>query len=373
MKKKFLIISLITIMVMMFSTVFAKTFVDVSKGHWAYEAVSLMEQKGILSGYLDGTFLPDKYITKAEFAKILALSLELTEDDVLSYEEQKEMFEKYGRTYELGDVDQNFWGYEYINLTFNLMPYYKEDGKVFVEPNATINREDVAKAIICALEFDASKCNLDTLKIFSDVGEISESKKPYVAITLEHGIMNGNANGTFNPKGYLTRAEVSKLLYNVYTNFDEIEKAANSFLKAKDMYSKIEISDTREEVIKKLGEPDEINDRYAEVLVWYDYDEELLEVAIDKSSNKVNHKRMGDFSSMEGLDAEKVLDDLETEISKVQTGMNLEEVKAILGDSMFQYEQIGLDRVTYTWVDKRGQHVQIAFSNGLVYYVGLIL
>ena len=185
--------------------------------------------------------------------------------------------------------------------------------------------------------------------------------------------MNGNANGTFNPKGYLTRAEVSKLLYNVYTNFDEIKKAANSFLKAKDMYSKIEISDTREEVIKKLGEPDEINDRYAEVLVWYDYDEKLLEVAIDKSNNMVNHKRMGYFSSMEGLDAEKVLDDLETEISKVQTGMNLEEVKAILGDSMFQYEQIGFDRVTYTWVDKRGQHVQIAFSNGRVDYVGMVI
>lgn len=213
MKKQFLFLTLVTV-ILMTSSVFAKSFTDVPESHWAYESISLMEQKGILSGYPDGTFLPSKYITKTEFAKILVLSLDISEEDVATYEYTNELYKGIGREYKLMDVDNSFWGYEFINLAFSFLPYKTEGNSIFIEPNETINREDVAKAIVLALGVNNTEYDLNILNRFLDVNQISEDKKSYVAIAVEHGIMQGNANGTFNPKGYLTRAEVSKLMMN---------------------------------------------------------------------------------------------------------------------------------------------------------------
>ena len=76
MKKKFIFLAML-ILVLTTSIVFAKSFSDLPEGHWAYESINEMMEKGILNGYPDGTFLPSKNVTRAEFAKILVLSLEL--------------------------------------------------------------------------------------------------------------------------------------------------------------------------------------------------------------------------------------------------------------------------------------------------------
>ncbi len=77
--KKFLFTSIILILllIMCIPIVFAVSFSDLTNEHWAYEPIIEMANKGILAGYPDGTFLPNKSITRAEFAKILVLSLNL--------------------------------------------------------------------------------------------------------------------------------------------------------------------------------------------------------------------------------------------------------------------------------------------------------
>ena len=49
----------------------AKTFSDVSKDFWAYDAITELAEQGILNGYEDGTFRPDEPITRAEAAAII--------------------------------------------------------------------------------------------------------------------------------------------------------------------------------------------------------------------------------------------------------------------------------------------------------------
>ncbi len=46
------------------------TFVDVPKTHWAYNSIALAAAKGWVAGYEDGTFAPDRYITRAEVVSI---------------------------------------------------------------------------------------------------------------------------------------------------------------------------------------------------------------------------------------------------------------------------------------------------------------
>ena len=61
------------------SVVFAASvqYTDLSEDHWAYGPISEMTDKGILDGYTDGSFKPNKSISRAEFAKILVLTLDL--------------------------------------------------------------------------------------------------------------------------------------------------------------------------------------------------------------------------------------------------------------------------------------------------------
>lgn len=54
------------------STVLTKdAFFDVSKEHSNYTAIQYIHEKGIIEGYADGRFFPDKTINRAEFTKIL--------------------------------------------------------------------------------------------------------------------------------------------------------------------------------------------------------------------------------------------------------------------------------------------------------------
>ncbi|WP_102348303.1 S-layer homology domain-containing protein [Bacillus sp. Marseille-P3661] len=62
----------------------ASNFSDVSKGAFYEEAVNALAQKGVLGGYEDGTFKPAKHVTRAEAAKILAYDLGLSSQSATS-------------------------------------------------------------------------------------------------------------------------------------------------------------------------------------------------------------------------------------------------------------------------------------------------
>ena len=47
------------------------SFSDVKADAWYYDAVMELAEEGILKGYQDGTFRPDRKITRAEFAAVL--------------------------------------------------------------------------------------------------------------------------------------------------------------------------------------------------------------------------------------------------------------------------------------------------------------
>lgn len=207
MKKKVLVLTILTLMLMV-SIVFAKSFSDLPENHWAYEAINEMMEKGILNGYPDGTFLPSKNVTRAEFAKILVLSLELKEDTNTPFE----------------DVKEDFWGYDYIKIASKYLAGYEANGKTYYMPNEPAVREDITAAMVIATGLENKDYDLDTLNKFSDKDEISEDLKKYVTIAVENGLLQGNADGTFNPKGNLTRAEASKVMLNALNLDIEIDE-----------------------------------------------------------------------------------------------------------------------------------------------------
>ncbi len=208
MKKNYLIALVLVLITMLSTTVFAASFSDLQKGHWAYEPIMEMANKGILNGYPDGTFLPDKSITRAEFAKILVLALDL---------------ETNGKNIEFQDVSSNHWSYKYVQAAAKYLSAYRDDrNNLMYMPDAKAVREDVAVAIVIASGHENDKYSLKTLDKFSDKDQISSNLRKYVAIAVENGLMSGHSNGTFEPRGYLTRAQVSKLMKNIEEVKDKV-------------------------------------------------------------------------------------------------------------------------------------------------------
>ena len=49
----------------------ASSFRDVKEGQWFESFVRELSEEGIIGGYPDGTFQPDKALTRAELAKVI--------------------------------------------------------------------------------------------------------------------------------------------------------------------------------------------------------------------------------------------------------------------------------------------------------------
>ena len=73
--KKILSIILIIILILgVFANAYAASFPDMSKDYVLEEAVGLLQSYGVIQGYPDGTFKPDKSVTRAEMAKIVTVA-----------------------------------------------------------------------------------------------------------------------------------------------------------------------------------------------------------------------------------------------------------------------------------------------------------
>jgi hypothetical protein len=178
----------------------ASSFSDLDSTHWAYTVIMKSTNKGVIAGYPDGTFRPSRQVTRAEFAKLLVIAADLEEMSGAYY----------------NDVGQDHWAYNYINMISN---YMLPCGTNF-RPDDPITREEVAYTIVNAVRLDNSTYKEATINRFYDKDQITPGMEKYIIIIADNEIMVGNQDGTFNPKGYLTRAEITQLLFNISKKFN---------------------------------------------------------------------------------------------------------------------------------------------------------
>ena len=164
-------------------------FSDVSGTHWAHDCVASLASKGIISGYPGGNFKPSSQITRAEFAQIV-----------------KKAFSVSGEGAEFADVAKDAWYYEAVSALASKGIVGGFDGKY--NPDFNITREDAALIIFRCLGIEAS----GELS-FTDSDSFSDYSKAAVATLSSLGIINGYEDGSFNPKGDITRAEAAKIIY----------------------------------------------------------------------------------------------------------------------------------------------------------------
>lgn len=214
--KRIILFLLITLLVTTSS--FAAVFNDINN-HWAQTSILNAYHNNFVSGYSDGTFKPNNTITRAEFITVLTKLLESS--IVIDIDSYDDIF-----TY--GDLPENHW----CRAFYNKLIYYghvfsnessliKNKGSDFVisilgdsfRPSEPITRAEAISLIAYFLD-DNNLENENTID-FSDI-ELS-SLKDYINKFSKTGIVKGYTDGTFRPDNFITRAEVSKIITDMYT------------------------------------------------------------------------------------------------------------------------------------------------------------
>ncbi|MDJ0737319.1 MAG: family 10 glycosylhydrolase [Nostocaceae cyanobacterium] len=192
-------------------------FPDITN-HWARDFIEALAQRRILNGYPDGTFRPDKSVTRAEFAAIAAT--------VFNKPQEREYVP-------FTDVPPSHWAAKAIQKAYErgfIVGY--PDGSF--RPNNRIARGDVFVALVNGLEL-ATKVEPDLLaglpQIYRDALNIPNYAKNQVAIATRVGMVASYPNvKILNPKVAATRADIAAIVYQGMVYLEQAEKISSDYI-----------------------------------------------------------------------------------------------------------------------------------------------
>ena len=165
-----------------------------TEGHWAEKYINSAVEKGYMDMISEGIFLPDNLATRLTIVEALykmAGSPEMGGLPVFSDTDSQSVVWAAQNGIISGFEDSTFRPYE---------PVSREQLSVIIYNYAKYLGKDVS--------------NIEGMAIyeFKDYENISGWALTSVRYCMNAGILNGNADGSYNPKGGTTRAELAKIL-----------------------------------------------------------------------------------------------------------------------------------------------------------------
>jgi len=175
----------------------AKTeYPDVPSNYWAFHVITELGEKGIITGYPDGSFKPDGSITRAEFIAILGRALGW---------EEKTGNPDFSDAAEIPD-----WARGYILTAVNKGVTVGYEDNTF-RTNQPITRLETVIIIVRALGLGNGAAKPGTLS-FNDAAEIPDWAANDIAVAVDQGITTGKPGNVFAPNNNTTRAEAASLI-----------------------------------------------------------------------------------------------------------------------------------------------------------------
>lgn len=184
-------------------------FKDIEE-HWGKQSVEKIQDKGILNGYEDGTFQPDRTLTQGELAVILSRLLEVKQldedenldDDELDDEDQDDDEELDDD--ELSEVPgwaKNAVQKGFQNKYLNMKRFHSQ-----------VQCDRLTACVAIAKALDLEPVTDFSTNPFKDMDLISDEDFGYLLALYEAGYINGYPDGNFNPNRLLTRAQIANII-----------------------------------------------------------------------------------------------------------------------------------------------------------------
>ena len=170
----------------------SRLFVDVGEG-WAKAHILSVYEKGWMLGTRDSYFEPNRALTRAEAATLLVrvLGLQNTGSNISYFK----------------DIPVNHWARKDIEIAVG-HGIMEGLGNQKFAPDASLTREEMATLLSRLLKISPSNKYKNH---FKDV-DSSKWSYPYIVTMAEENIFEGFDDGTFRPKGKVTRAQMAALL-----------------------------------------------------------------------------------------------------------------------------------------------------------------
>lgn len=216
MKKKLAAMVLCGCMTLQVTAWAAFTDMKDTRWDWARDAIESMTDSGIIKGYDDNTFKPEKSVSKIEslilMARVAGVDEAKNADFVsAALDAYQSELKAYNTTYKR---EISYLLYKGM-LTKDDLPLYVSDS----ESAVALKRYEAAILLTKLLWNDSLSASSQQTLTFSDAADIPSTAKAYVSYVVSNGIMNGMDGNTFNPMGEVTRAQMATLLYRVMGNF----------------------------------------------------------------------------------------------------------------------------------------------------------
>jgi hypothetical protein len=178
------------------------TFEDTAN-HPNRSAIEALAAREIINGKGNGKFDPDGTVTRAEFAKMVALSLGLPEKTLNPFADVKA-----GAWYETSVATAYF--YELVNGV----------GNDNFNPTGTITRQSAAAMVsraakLCGMDTSLTDAEIrDTLSQFGDYRSVADYAQVALAFCYSEGILD-DSELEIQPTKSATRAEIAEMLYRL--------------------------------------------------------------------------------------------------------------------------------------------------------------
>lgn len=172
----------------------AQVFSDIAADHPQAEAIAHLRDQGVIKGYADGTFQPQKTLNRAEALKIILEAKQVQAD-------------RRGPRAELSDVPSDAWFKRYVQTAISREIVRGYPDGTF-KPAKTLNRAEFLKIAILAAGHRVGQPSNDP---FTDVP--SEAWfAPYFEFARAQGILRGNI---VHPDGEISRGEAAEVIYKL--------------------------------------------------------------------------------------------------------------------------------------------------------------
>ena len=164
--------------------------------HWGWEYILRMASLGVVSGYPDQTFRPDRDVTRAEFAKMVVESagFDIPSNTYLPFDD-------------VADIPQ--WARPYVAAAYRAGVIRGYPDNTF-RPHVNISRAEMAAMLVRATQADLVT---DEEAHFPD--EVPEWALDYINTVGGLGLMRGFPDGTFRADAFTTRAESCTVLWRM--------------------------------------------------------------------------------------------------------------------------------------------------------------
>ncbi|OPX86449.1 MAG: Endo-1,4-beta-xylanase A precursor [Pelotomaculum sp. PtaB.Bin104] len=181
-------------------------FADVAENSWYKNAVRFVVENGLFKGTSDNTFDPEMSMNRGMFVTVLGRLAKVNGTS--------------GNTGVFTDVKPGAYYAGYVTWAAeNGIVLGNGDGTF--APDRSISRQEAAVIMFRyakAMGFDISAAAGGAAGKFSDASLVATWAADAVNWVLEKKVIGGNADGTLNPEGTATRAQVAQIIMNFVIN-----------------------------------------------------------------------------------------------------------------------------------------------------------